>query len=127
MQTCTVTPATVLYLQGPLCQYALDALESIINFAANSAELQQRGGPAVGLAGLSSPATQGAGAPARPSVDLHGLAACLLPQLDVVELLQRVLESFGGPPRRKKQRLLPFLADSHNSSSGHQVDRILDE
>jgi len=81
----------------------------------------------VGLAGLTSPAAQGVGATAGPGVDLHGLAACLLPQLDVVELLQHVLGSFGGPPRRKKHRLLPFLADSHNSSSGHQADRILDE
>jgi hypothetical protein len=100
-------------LQGPLCQYALDALEAIINYAANAPDPpQQQGAPA---------------AAAGTSVDLQALAACCLPQLDVVELLQRVLESFGAPPRRKRQRLLPFLAESSNSAGHTQTDRMLED
>lgn len=116
-------------LQGPLCQYALDALESIINFAANCPELQETGGRAAGLGVSSSNSVAPQGSAAQPGgaggVDLQGLAACLLPQLDVVELLQRVLDSCGSPPRKKRQRLLPFLADANNIASHTQADRMM--
>jgi hypothetical protein len=58
---------------------------------------------------------------------MQGLAAGCLPQLDVVELLQRVLESFGSPPRKRRQRLLPFLTDSSSSAGHTQTDRMLGE
>lgn len=127
-------------VQGPLCQLALDALEDIINYAANCPDLQQQGSPsaapasAAGTASVSNSASQAPGqaataaAAAGPGVDLQGLAACCLPQLDTVELLQRVLESFGQPPRKKRQRLLPFLADSGSNSAGHtQGERMLED
>lgn len=107
-------------MQGPLCQHALDALEAIINYAANSRDVQQQQQQQQGTAAAAS---LGSG----PGVDLQGLAACCLPQLDVVELLQRVLESFESPPRKRRQRLLPFLADSSNSAGHTQTDRMLDD
>jgi hypothetical protein len=116
-------------MQGPLCQHALDALESIINYAANSPDLQQQqqqgAGASAGLgtAAAAAAASSGSG----PGVDLQGLAACCLPQLYVVELLQRVLESFGSPPRKRRQRLLPFLADSSNSAGHTQTDQMLED
>lgn len=120
-------------MQGPLCQHALDALDAIIHFSANSAELQahqQHHGVAPGalsssmaaadsltpgLAPLSAGtgvASSAATAAAGQGVDLQGLAACLLPQLDVVELLQRVLDSCAVPAKRRRYKLLPFLGDS---------------
>jgi hypothetical protein len=133
-------------LQGPLCQYALDALDAVIHFAANSQEMQsyqqQHGlqgstplsssmaaaaaaagggmsplaaGTAVGSSGSAAAAAAAAG----QGVDLQGLAACLLPQLDVVELLQRVLDSCASPAKRRKFRLLPFLSDA--VAAGHQA------
>eukprot|EP00775_Hariotina_reticulata_P013221 gene13221-13351_t len=57
----------------------------------------------------------------------QGLAACLLPQLDVVDLLQRVLDSNGIRPRRKKYRLLPFLAEPAMADIHQAVDRLSDE
>jgi hypothetical protein len=85
-------------------------LDSVINFAASSPELQhyqqqQRHSD-------NTSAAAAAAAPAGGGVDLQGLAACLLPQLDVVELLQQVLDSFGLPPRKRKPRTLPFLGES---------------
>lgn len=110
-------------LQGPLCQYALDALEAIINYAANAPDVQQQGGTSASLAAAGPAAAAAAQLSASgpgAGVDVQGLAAGCLPQLDVVELLQRVLESFGSPPRKRRQRLLPFLADSNNSA-GHTM------
>jgi hypothetical protein len=128
-------------LQGPLCQYALDALDAVIHFSANSQELQsyqqqqQQGTPGGSLtaaaAGGMSPLSAGAvaasggltqaaaAAAAGPGVDLQGLAACLLPQLDVVELLQRVLDSCAVPAKRRKFKLLPFLSDA--AAAGQQA------
>jgi hypothetical protein len=65
--------------------------------------------------GSSGPAAAAAG----PGVDVQGLAACLLPQLDVVELLQRVLDSCAAPAKRRKFKLLPFLSDA--VAAGHQT------
>jgi hypothetical protein len=128
--------AVLPLVQSSLCRYALDALDSIMTFAASCPDLQQQqqqpggpGGSSSSLAALSSSAAQPLGGAAGPEVDLHSLAACLLPQLDCVELLQHVLESFGTPPlpRKKKQRLLPFLVESGGSSTGHtHTGRIVD-
>eukprot|EP00882_Tetradesmus_deserticola_P018392 GHRQ01019757.1.p3 GENE.GHRQ01019757.1~~GHRQ01019757.1.p3 ORF type:complete len:125 (+),score=48.35 GHRQ01019757.1:559-933(+) len=111
-------------MQGPLCQYALDALDAVIHFAANSQELQslqQQHGPAgsnhcsSGLAATAAAGTaagsNGTSTAAGQGVDLQGLAACLLPQLDTVELLQRVLDTCPSPAKRRKFKLLPFLSD----------------
>jgi hypothetical protein len=123
-----VLPLLTFLTQGPLCQYALDALESVINYAANAPDLQQQGRPSASLAaGNGPPAAAAAASGSGLGVDLHGLAAGCLLQLDVVELLQRVLESFGSPPRKKRQRLLPFLAESSNSAGHTQTGRMLVE
>jgi hypothetical protein len=130
-------------MQGPLCQYALDALDAVIHFAANSQELQsyqqQQGLPgstpfsssltSAAAGGGMSPLSAGtiaasggqssSSAAASQGVDLQGLAACLLPQLDVVDLLQRVLDSCAVPAKRRKFKLLPFLSDT--AVAGHQT------
>jgi len=141
----------VLVVQGPLCQYALDALDSIMDYAATAQEVlefqqQQKlsitsssssaealpPGLAPQPAGAAADSTLGnatavgGASAATAGVDLQGLAACLLPQLDVVDLLQRVLDSSGIRPRRKKYRLLPFLAE-HAMPDIHQaVDGLSD-
>eukprot|EP00878_Enallax_costatus_P017644 GHUV01018538.1.p1 GENE.GHUV01018538.1~~GHUV01018538.1.p1 ORF type:complete len:869 (+),score=314.27 GHUV01018538.1:690-3296(+) len=128
--------------QGPLWQYALDTLDAIMQFAASSQELQQyqqqqnlggSGNFPGGLSSSSTPLSAGAAAtsatPAaaqQQGVDLKGLAACLLPQLDVVQLLQRVLSSCTGPPKRRKYRLLPFIGETA-AASQQQVDRVKEE
>jgi hypothetical protein len=131
-----------VHLQGPLCQYALDALDAVIHFAANSQEMQsyqkqhglQSSNPlsssiaaaaaaGTGMSPLSAGTAVGSSGPAAaaagPGVDVKGLAACLLPQLDVVELLQRVLDSCASPAKRRKFKLLPFLGDA--VAAGHQT------
>lgn len=101
----------------------MEALEAIIKFAANSNEVQhcqQQQGAALGreAAGQAEAAT---------TVDLQDLAACLLPQLDVVELLQHVLNSFGpSSPQQQdsalsKPRTLPFLGYSSSHGAAPQL------
>ena len=132
-------------LQGPLCQYALDNLDAIMQFAASSHELQQyqqqqqqnlgsSSNFPGGLSSSSTPLAAGAAAvsvtPAaaqQQGVDLKGLAACLLPQLDVVQLLQRVLGSCAGPPKWRKYRLLPFIVGETAAVPQQQVDTVTED
>lgn len=134
--------ADVALLQGPLCQYALEVLDAIIQYASSSDELQQYqqqqqqqqvvGASSSSTQGFSSAsplaagtAAAGSGSPGQQGVDLQGLAACLLPQLDVVELLQRVLSSFPVSKKRRKYRLLPFLGES--AVGGHEQTKGMAE
>jgi hypothetical protein len=129
-------------VQGPLCQQALAALDAIITFAAASPEVQQLQAQHAALgasAGSSSSSSMhgaqqpptpvaaaavaagaGGAAAATSCVDLQGLAACLLPQLDTVELLHRVLHSLGPPqqPRKRRPHVLPFLGDAAGQGAG---------
>lgn len=87
-------------LQGPLCPQALDALDAIITFATKSAEVQQY--KAVAQRGSNAGADSGI-------LDQSSLLMLVLPQLDLVEMMQRILGGCGIPVRRRKYKLLPFI------------------
>jgi hypothetical protein len=50
----------------------------------------------------------------------RGLAAVAMPQLEVVVVLQRLLEG-GGAPKRRKFKLLPFIAGGVSDAAGMRL------
>jgi len=67
-------------------------------------QLQRQKQQAAGAGGADG------GAPAGGSGVARGLAAVAMPQLDVHATLQRLLEGAGGPAKKRKFKLLPFIA-----------------
>jgi hypothetical protein len=87
---------------------ALDTLGAVSAYVASSPDVQQ----------LQTTRSSGG---CQPTVDLLGVAACLLPQLDVPLLLQNVVRACGAqqPSKRRHNRLLPFLGGASLQRGGN--------